>query len=110
MRISVDLPAPLGPSSPSIPRSTSKETPESGVTGPGYTFTRSRTASIVGSDERDADAGRRILQGVAADRTSQAFWQARSGGDGSRLEHSVGRGRAEDDRAADQRVGARPLV
>src|SRR5262245_48088631 len=44
--ISVDLPAPLGPSRPNIPGGTSRLTPCSAVTGPGYTFTRSRMVSM----------------------------------------------------------------
>ena len=48
MRIRVVLPAPLGPSSPNIPRGTSRSTPCKAATGPGNTFTRSRIISMRG--------------------------------------------------------------
>src|SRR5690349_12918447 len=45
--ISVDLPAPFGPSRPNMPGGTSRVIPWRAVTGPGYTFTRSRIVSML---------------------------------------------------------------
>jgi hypothetical protein len=47
MRMSVVFPAPFGPSRPNMPTGTSRLTPFKAATGPGYTFWRSRSSSIV---------------------------------------------------------------
>jgi hypothetical protein len=61
VRISVDLPAPFGPSRPNIPFGTSSETPSSARTPLGYVLQSPEMARI---EEVTAALGRRRCRGL----------------------------------------------